>query len=503
MSAVAKGKVELRSSEVYLEEEGREPIVFELSTIEPIGNAKNQPYVPLKPATMDSTPLIHLDYTLYELYSVDNEDWPNITLVYSFMEESAVKFTYQYELQETQKTAEPSVMLDTKLKPQRHGFIAGKMPLAILYAGSQCNDQALDTLRADNADVFRNFAQLPSRQQPIVSFATSSESISVGPGAQIAVMFPADCVLHLPHLVDPEIHYELLSKPGLAMSGLPTPPSEVIDTVLTPHDVHDQDLLKGEISRITQLLDNHELPFVLKLPQSASGMGVFKVDTDAQRADVKATLATQLGRMLQQINESNHHMRPCSLVIQRFIPGTTMGLSLFVTKKGRPIFIACCDQQLDKDGHWVGCSISYKRQPEFKEAYRDLSEKVAAFLHQKGYYGPVGLDVITDASGHQYIVDLNARVTGSYHLGPLAGHFLQRGLLEVTFVQAYFLYSRGAFEAAFSDEIQKGSLVISGWAHAESTPLSQAAINIGGRDSSEVEETLKKIRDLAVPDRTM
>ncbi|PKX89333.1 solid-state culture-specific ATP-grasp domain protein [Aspergillus novofumigatus IBT 16806] len=448
---------------------------------------------------MDSTPLIRLDYTLYDLYSMDSEGWTNITLVYSFMHESAVKFTYQYELQGMHKAAQPSGILEMKLRPQRHGFIAGKMPLAILEADSQCNDQALDTLRADHADVFRNFAQLSFDQQPVVSFATSSKSIPVEPGAHIAVMFPSDCVLHLQHLVDPEIHYELLSKPGLAMSGLPTPPSKVIDTVLTPHEVHDQDLLRGEISRITQLLDNHELPFVLKLPQSASGLGVFKVLTDAQRTDAKAILAAQLGRMLQKINESNHHMRPCSLVIQDFIQGTTMGLSLFVTKKGRPIFIACCDQQLDEHGHWIGSSISYKRQPELKETYRDISEKIAAFLHAKGYYGPVGVDIITNVYGNQYIVDLNARVTGSYHLGPLAGHFLQRGLLEVTFMQASFLYSRAAFEAAFSDELQRGTLVICGWAHAQSIPLSQAAINIGGRDSSEVEETLKKIKDFAAP----
>jgi hypothetical protein len=285
MSAVAKGRIELRPSEVHLEEEGRGPIIFNLSTPEAIGNARNQAYPPLKPAIMASTPLIHLDYTLHELYAADNEDWSNITLVYSFMNESAVKFTYQYELQGTHKAAEPSDMLEMKLRPQRHGFMAGKMPLAILNVHSQRNDQALDTVHAEHADVFRNFAQLSFEQQPIVSFATSSESISIEPGAHIAVMFPSDCVLHLPHLVDPEIHYGLLSKPGLATSGLPTPPSKVIDTVLTPHEVHDQDLLRGEISRITQLLDNYELPFVLKLPQSASGLGVFKVLTDAQRAD--------------------------------------------------------------------------------------------------------------------------------------------------------------------------------------------------------------------------
>ncbi|KAF4237557.1 hypothetical protein CNMCM8980_004623 [Aspergillus fumigatiaffinis] len=494
MSAVAKGQIELRASEGNLKEEDRGHIIFNLSTSEAIGNARNQAYAPLQPATMASTPLIHLDYTLRELYAVDNEDWPNITLVYSFKNESTVKFTYQNELQGTHKAVQPCDTLKMKLRSQRHGFIAGRMPLAILDAHSLCNDQL---------DVSRNFAPLCFDQQPIVSFATSSESISVERGVHIAVTFPSDCVLHLPHVVDPEMHYELLSKPGLATSGLPMPPSKVIDTVLTPHDVHDWDLLRGEISRITQVLDSHELPFVLKLPQSTSGLGVFKVLTNAQRADVKAILASQLSRMLQQINESNHHMRPCSLVIQDFIHGTTMALSLFVTKKGRPIFIACCDQQLDSHGHWLGCSISYKRQLELKETYRNISEKIAAFLHQKGYYGPVGVDIITDASGNQYIVDLNARVTGSYHLGPLAGHFLQRGLLEVTLLQAYFLCSRTAFEAAFSDEIQKGSLVISSWAHAESTPLSQAAVNIGGRDSSEVEETLKKIRRFAAPDETI
>ncbi|GFF68508.1 solid-state culture-specific ATP-grasp domain protein [Aspergillus lentulus] len=41
------------------------------------------------------------------------------------------------------------------------------------------------------------------------------------------------------------------------------------------------------------------------------------------------------------------------------------------------------DQQLDEHGYWIGCPISYKRQPELKETYRDISERIAAFLHQK------------------------------------------------------------------------------------------------------------------------
>ena len=55
-----------------------------------------------------------------------------------------------------------------------------------------------------------------------------------------------------------------------------------------------------------------------------------------------------------------------------------------------------------------------------------------------------------------YIVDLNTRVTGNFHLGPLAGHFVQRGLLEVSSIQRYFRTSRATFEDVFAREIRGG-----------------------------------------------
>ncbi|KAK1147957.1 hypothetical protein N8T08_000473 [Aspergillus melleus] len=155
----------------------------------------------------------------------------------------------------------------------------------------------------------------------------------------MVVPHPLDDVLHIPHLVDPEIHYELLSKPGLAMSGLPTPPSKVIDTT----DVHDPQLVAAEIDRITRLIDDCKMPFLLKLAHSVSGQGVYQIHTATQCTAVKAMLSAQLGHMLRQITGLNHHMHPCSLVLQEFVHGTTVALSLFLTSKGRPIFIACCD----------------------------------------------------------------------------------------------------------------------------------------------------------------
>lgn len=56
-----------------------------------------------------------------------------------------------------------------------------------------------------------------------------------------------DCLLLLPHLVDPETHYEALSKRGLALSGLLMLDSEIVDTILSPAQIPDHELVDFEV----------------------------------------------------------------------------------------------------------------------------------------------------------------------------------------------------------------------------------------------------------------
>ncbi|KAL1849061.1 hypothetical protein Plec18167_006839 [Paecilomyces lecythidis] len=452
---------------------------------------------------MSSTAPISLDYTLHDLYSLDNDGGPEITLLYYPLQldcdgtTTPVKFIYQYTLHAGPQRKESSIPLAAKIVPQRYGFSAGKMPLVIPdFSSPSCQD--LGSIPTHLDDAYRVFSQLRSDQKPILSLAKSLRTLSLETGGQIAVLLPTDELSRLPHLIDPDIHYEILSKRGLALSELPTPPSEVIDSVLDHAHKHDPTRLKDEISRMIEPINKRKLPFMIKLPQSISGIGTAKVSTEVDRVHTKALLVTQLEGMLQQINASNHHLHPCSLVIQDVIQGNAMALSIFVTKKGRPIFIACCEQRFDEDGHWTGGSISYREQAAFSKMYADISEKVAAFLHRKGYYGPAGVDVISDHfDNKQYIVDLNVRVTGTYHLGPLAGHFTRRGLFEATMVTWDFSCSRAAFEEVLKDEIQNGNVIINGWAH-ESIRLSHGAITIGGRDASDLERLLANVSSLTI-----
>lgn len=442
---------------------------------------------------------ITLDYTLCDLYAIDNEGESVPTLIYdtqptqSCGKTSSGKFTYHTSLQSGNPTTGASTALFFKCLVQRRVFLSGRMPVIILGITSE-QKQREETIYRDELDMYRNFSQLRLNQQPIASFVENADHIALHLKTPLVVARPTDCISHMPSVVEPELHYELLSKRGLARSGLPTPPSIVIDPLLPVDHLSDPARIQHEIDRIKIHLDTHRVPFVVKLPQSLSGQGTFTVQCEADRKQVKTMFSVTIRQMLQGINASNYHLHPSSVVLQDYIEGTEMALSLFVTRMGRPIFICCCEQRFDEQGHWVGGSISYAHQSALHQKYTKTIDEVAQFLHKKGYYGAAGVDVITDSVGKQYVVDLNARITGTYQLGCLSGYFTQRGFETATLMSGYFPCPRTTFEEDFRREIQDCSLVITGWAHDDSMQLSYGSITAGGRTVSDTNRLLARVR---------
>ncbi|KAM3497560.1 hypothetical protein MY10362_009093 [Beauveria mimosiformis] len=441
-------------------------------------------------------PPITLDYTLYDLYALDNDGGPQPTLIFdawpleSYRMSSSVKFVYHFKLQED---TDAKTSLLAKNHVQRRGFVAGNMSLIVLEAGPSDGNQRPEELDTHQADIQRHFSQLSSDQQPIVDVVTRLDNAPLNSTTLVAVVLPTDPILHLSHLIEPEVHYEILSKRGLTCSGLCTPPSSVVDLLLPLEQLDNPASLQQEIDRMMLSLDTYRVPFIVKLQQTVSGLGNLVVHCDDDRKTVRKMLRTQLLAMLRQINAANYHLHPCSLILQNYIQGTDVALSLFVTRRGRPIFVCCCHQRFDQQGHWNGGTISYAAQQALDQKYAKTIELVALFLHKKGYYGPAGVDIITDHIGTHHVVDLNPRITGTYHLGLLAGHFMKRGLETAAVLSAYFPSSRITFEKVFAQEIQDGSLIITVWTHHCSLRLSCAAITVGGRDTLEMERLEAKV----------
>lgn len=113
-----------------------------------------------------------------------------------------------------------------------------------------------------------------------------------------------------------------------------------------------------------------------------------------------------------------------------------------------------------------------------------ILHSVRDFLHGKGYYGPVGVDVVEDGQGEQYVVDLNVRRPGSSLLGSLRGYFVSRGMDHAGLLLVRMGMRRTEFCARMSAEVEAGRTVIVGW-FEQNERHSSVRIVVGAEDGAE------------------
>ncbi|ORY13601.1 hypothetical protein BCR34DRAFT_561786 [Clohesyomyces aquaticus] len=294
-----------------------------------------------------------------------------------------------------------------------------------------------------------------------------------------------------------------MSKRDLAFSGLPTPRTEVIEGRLSPSDVLDDKLVEAEAQRILQAVKDKPTPFVIKFPQSLAGQGVFVIKDEAKKAERMRLLEIEVHRMIRRLTPDNAYLEPVSLLLQDCIEGDTRNQSIFVTKTGRAEFVSTAEQFLDAEGIWRASILDYERQGELERLYRPVLDKVAAYVHSKGFYGPMGCDVMTGSEGNQYVVDLNVRLTGDYMMGPLRGHFYERRGLRYSYLitPLAVLGNRDLFEERFRDELVDGRMIIVGWSRGKfgRHEYSICSVVIGGRDHEHVLELADRVNAIALP----
>ncbi|KAF2151526.1 hypothetical protein K461DRAFT_269747 [Myriangium duriaei CBS 260.36] len=172
---------------------------------------------------------------------------------------------------------------DTQLISQMSNFMAGKIPVIMFDLDPDVNERQrqertnVDFPRPHQADAYRTSSSICPQQRPDLQFVSAPSEIKTQPGQCIAVKFPMDSLCAFPHLVDAETHFSLLSKRNLSLSSLPTPPTKIIDTSITPEETKDEGLVNIETGRLLSCAREHDLPFVLKMSQSAAGYGTFTV----------------------------------------------------------------------------------------------------------------------------------------------------------------------------------------------------------------------------------
>lgn len=462
---------------------------------------------------------VELDTTLRDLYAIDNPDVDDLMLVFA-IPNPQIAMTENLPLSTTFPVQGPRLKIISRdslartcllTGPESYAFATGNMPVVLFNVDPTEFDHldAKDQPTANpgwQAQAQRVYDALRPDQRPRLSFVSNPSEIEITKRTKLVVIHPMDCLANIPHAIDPKLHYELQSKPGLALSGLPTPPTQLIAPELRPDQAGDEAAVDAEVERMLRLVRERALPFVAKMPQACAGQGVFVVRSETDRQEVLEAFAPEVKKMLQELHAGEQDPKTASLVLQNCVPSSTVdSLNLFVTKSGRPIFLGRGAQYMDARGQWNGNFISYADQDAYRVKYAGLLETLASVLHERGYYGPVGIDVMHDADGQPVIVDLNPRVTASYQLSLLRGHFYdRRGLSEaVLFYPLGLKCTREVFDDIFRAEITAGRVIVCGWCEGRAGPggvfrYSTVSLVLGGKDAADLQQLVEKVNALKI-----
>ncbi|GKZ37732.1 hypothetical protein AbraIFM66950_009414, partial [Aspergillus brasiliensis] len=252
-----------------------------VTLLQPLPVAPPQPY-PSSKAPTTRVP-VTLDCTLHDLYSLDNDTPQNIVLAYDhpckfppdqLHPSPHARFLYAANFPDS-NAAEEMPILHKRNIAQRYSFVAGRTTVLMIDLSGNGGEDLSSVLTTSRDELRRVYEQLSPEQRPEVQFIRSVHDIQVAPDSRAIFTMPQDhmCGM-LDQAVAPETLYEVLSKRWLAVSGLPTPKSKVIDPLPVNSWQGGRD---AEVGRMLQAVQQESLPFVVKASIATSGCGTFVI----------------------------------------------------------------------------------------------------------------------------------------------------------------------------------------------------------------------------------
>ena len=203
-------------------------------------------------------------------------------------------------------------------------------------------------------------------------------------------LFPHESLPAERQLVPPEINYRLHSK-------------EIIETI---------DFSQAKV------LDQVVPPCVVKLSHGYAGLGNFFIRNAFDDSMMREQVAQQWPDATLVINE----------LIENIVGDT--GIQFYLRKDGSVVWLGLTQQQFNEKARWSGGVFSHDEQEEGRQRYEAAVLASARCLSAHGYFGVVGIDILTDADGQQFLVDVNPRLTGVTPFLMASRRFVTQGATE-------------------------------------------------------------------------
>ncbi|SPO02961.1 uncharacterized protein DNG_05642 [Cephalotrichum gorgonifer] len=321
------------------------------------------------------------------------------------------------------------------------------------------------------AQVERDLAQLPPNQRhrprivDLDSGDVPEKLREVTRDRTLVFWRPQGWMREVKCLVDPQLAYDINAKDYLVTSGIRTPPSEIVSL---------------EDIGADSVFATRRLPFAVKLLRAGCSFGTYLVTNEERRKEMLAALVTYRERGTSTVILSEYIDLVLDLSVHFFI-----GAPDDERNRDNPLILGISVQTLTESGKWTGGYIDYQAQDTLRDLVWDTVVDTTRRMPEE-FVGWAGVDIVVDAKGGQWVVDLNARFTGSMPICFMSGHFWKRrGLRLAQF--ATFEYS-GELDGIYtylSPLIESGQAVVT--ATATIGPDSNMAdIAWGGKDEPDL-----------------
>ena len=216
-------------------------------------------------------------------------------------------------------------------------------------------------------------------------------------GAKYVTLFPHQSLSEVAQVIDPDTNYRLHSK-------------EVIEKIDCPQ---------------AALLDEISAPCVVKLTHGYAGLSNFFVREAGDADSVLADIEKKWPNATYVVNSIIDDIK------------TDFGVQFYLKKDGSVVWLGFTEQRFDEDGKWSGGCFSADAQERCFDDMAKMIEPAAKYLHAEGYFGVVGIDVVTNGDGQQFLVDVNPRLTGITPFLMASRMFAEQGLGEGIYLASF------------------------------------------------------------------
>lgn len=361
---------------------------------------------------------IQLDTTLADLYRENGIRGPFVVTMYCVFGHLDLHPNFPRELTFPEDEEPVPFSDDEKEQDRLKRVILGLKPLRRAF-GLGSMEVLMFGPNATAAGMKRAISQLPRHQRHRPKFLDLDGSPlleqlhEICRGRKLLFWRPQGWMKEFDCLVDPQEGFDINSKKFLTTSGIKTPRSIITN------------LQNIALDSPGTILDSRALPFVVKLCRAGCGFGTYIITDEAKRLKMVEAMRRYKRRGVTEVLVSDYIDLVQDLAVHFLIGGAD-------SERGHdnPLVLGVTVQTLTPDGKWVGGHIDYSAQKRLQDLVHETVRDTALRI-PRSYVGWAGIDIVIDRDGQQWVVDLNARFTGSMPICFMSQHFWKKRFLPL------------------------------------------------------------------------